>query len=319
MRNSKRWRRKLLDELNGLASTPTETAWADAIDEYVQHCSNLTRMHQQQIDAVLCAYRDIARPRTLADCTPSSCEEYMASLDHLASDTQRSRFAKLAAYFNFCVRRGWLDRSPLVSVTKPKRVHRIKQAPTADEWVRLLKATSSVITPDRQGWYVLVLLAVVTGLRQSALLSIRLQDITLGDSDTDGVGLLKSFTPKTKKEKLHGLPAIVCDKLAVRISSLPDGADRLFGWGRWQRKAWDRLKKVAGVTFSFHSLRASSGQAAALARLRAAGAAHLDHYSSDVFQTHYESAAQTARAVAANLLLPDLPAMPPYASSATRS
>jgi len=250
--------------------------------------------------------------------------------------TRRTERQMLSGFFSWCTKRGYLPDNPMSMVLAPSKPRRVKRAPKTAEWVRLLEVLlqSELVLYDAQAWHLIILLGVVTGYRQTVLLNcyfgVSIQDtvtlrklearhpkgfcvIQLADDEEEGIGLLFTYSGKTFKETIIGLPKIVTDRIAQRISDLPSGAEKLFFWEHWQRKAWDRITQSANLSnITFHSLRATSGTRAAIARAEQAAAQQLDHSSPQVTHDHYLDHEQLARAIAIGQSLPVLPAMPVY-------
>lgn len=303
--------------LNGWLSAeePEPLTWAEVIQEFGVELAGSSHAHQREAVAILGRLGAFAKAkraplRVATDFTPELARRYMASLDGLSAASRRKHYVYLARIGS------WLERNhyasnPMAGLAKPREQHRLKSAPGVDDWLELLRAVPAAPTlTDRQGWHVLILLAVVTGLRRTTLLDLPLSAIDF-ETDSDGAGVLKSWSSKTGKERLHGLPKPAMQRLAYRVESLPDGGGLFPHWGTWPRKQWDQLREAAGFRFDFHGLRRAAGTQAALQRLRAAGAEALDHSSERVFEAHYESHRRVALELATAMKLPRLPKCPP--------
>lgn len=271
--------------------------------------------------------RDFARltgPRTASDLTSERLDAYLAaraqrSVPPLSPATLAKDYRTLAAFFSWCVRRGHLAVNPAQRVQRPHVPPRIRRAPEDAEWLALLEQihAGTAALDDPQGWHLLILLAVVTGLRQAALLAIQLRDVDFGGADQQQTALLHAVS-KGQVESYHGLPPVVTDRLAARIAELPPGTERLFRWRRFGRKAWVRLCRAAGFRHSFHALRRASATRLAEARALSAAAGQLGHADPQVTRAHYLDIIRVQRAAALALTLPDLPPLPDYRLYATR-
>lgn len=329
-------------ELNTWMRATELATWAHMVTEYGLHVAGFSAAHVNDIDLALQRFWTVAKPRTAHDVTPAACEEFFAVRraggPELApapdarkgnatprkpriptQDTLAKERRLLRAFCGYCVERGWLPDNPVRHVAVIRPLHKKKRTPRQADWLKLLKAcpTADANLDDPQAWHLLVLLGVVTGWRQSVLLPLEIGHVELA-AEPDGIGLLRGFSGKTRKEELHGLPSVVNDRLAQRIAALPDGTRYVFPWRTWGRKAWERLNRAAGVRFTFHSLRAASGTATAVAKAHQAGARHLSHSAATVFRQHYSDDELIARAVASELELPALPPLPPYVPPAAR-
>lgn len=341
------------EELNSWHAPQADKPWEQLVSEFGVSFADRSPNHRQRVALVLGRFEAICRPASARSLTKQACELYMASRaageppdEHgepqPASDaTRRSERSILRTFFNWCVGAGYLPANPIKLVHAPPLPQRAKRRPTDEEWVRLLEVVRDpkLDAPDRQAWYLLILLGVVTGLRQSVLLATHFGMAAYRDApvqalarrhprgfaiveigaDDSGVGCLFTFTGKTRKESVVGLPPVVTDRIAERIADLPDGTSSLFPWARWQKKAWERITSAAGLRgLRFHALRGVSGTRAAVAAAERAAAAQLDHGSPAVTRAHYLDLETVARAVAIGARLPPLPPMPRYEPPATR-
>lgn len=338
-------------ELNSWAVPQCTTTWPELLADYGMALAVASPGHQEMVARVLGRFQTICRPTTSHRITPAMCDQFMAAraagqpLDkhgqplRVSAETLRRDHRMLSAFFTWCTARRYVESNPMESVGAPGRVRRSRRTPRTRDWVALLEVLNQadLAVYDRQAWHLLILLSVVTGYRQAVMLhtyfGVDVMDpsalkpleqrhrrdggfavVRLADT-ADGVGLLYTYTGKTAKESIVGLPKIVNDRIAVRIADLPDGMCRLFQWARWQRKAWERINKAAKVDLTFHALRAVSGTRAAVARAERAAADQLDHSSATVTRDHYLDQEQIAAAVAIGQSLPDLPAMPKYGAA----
>lgn len=99
-------------------------------------------------------------------------------------------------------------------------------------------------------WYIRVLLAVSSGLREGDVESLRFSDIDFESA------LVSTFSKKTGKgmpsRPLH--PKAVAE-LSKYLASVPDGQDALFT-DRFTSGKWNRIRKGAGLpNLTFHDLR----------------------------------------------------------------
>lgn len=335
-------------ELNSWCQMPGVKPWPDLVEEYGLSLATASQTHQEMTARVLGRFAAICHPTVSSRISETMCDQFMADRAagkplgkdgqpcEVSDETLRRDHRMMSAFFAWCVHRRYMDRNPMQSVRAPSKVHRRKRGVRSRDWVSLLRALNNrdLATHDPQAWHLMILLGVVTGLRQSVLLhcyfGVSVDDrealkvlearhrrdggfcvVQLADA-SDGIGVLHTFSGKTLKESLVGLPKVVTDRVAVRIGDLPAGSARLFPWQRWQRKAWERINATAKVDFTFQSLRGASGTREAIARAERAAADHLEHSSVRVTRDHYLDHEQLAKAVAIGEGLPRLPKMPAY-------
>lgn len=356
-------------QLNAWALPLSVRPFIDMARDYAHALSGAAPNHCREVDRVLDYFRRIVNPRSSNAIRPQHIEDYLAArlagypaqldaqgrplLDEhkrprlhrpAGSATLSKEWGILHALFEWGAhpQRRFCLANPVKAVRRPHVPHRVKDSPTADEWVRVLEAIGDPALPleNRQAWHLLILMGVITELRQSVLLSTwiarpnkRQQEelrrnthepwayLELGDAASGNVGILHAFTGKTHKESVHGLPPLLNERLAKRVCDLSDPdheathLPRLFPWGRFQVKAFHRIMTHARCPYDFHSLRRAGGTGIAIHAGEQAASAALDHADVRVTQRHYLSDRRLARAVAAKLALPALPPLPAYLPS----
>jgi len=159
----------------------------------------------------------------------------------------------------------WLEISPMPKVAKPRVNNERIRHLSDDERDRLLDAASQSANAYL---YVIVVIAISTGMRYSELMHLRWRDITLREHEDDyGLVLLN----QTKNGERRGIPLTgVALKEVRRLFAehaktrkgvfdpdallFPSGAEP--GQPVQIRKSWDTTLKRAGIeNFRFHDLR----------------------------------------------------------------
>ena len=214
--------------------------------------------------------------------TPSDVENYMISLEtketsdgvkRMGDDILQSRWSSLNTFFDWCMKRGYVDKNPMGVVNRPKNntEHKVTYL-TKAEIGRLFKA----IDKNKNDMFrmrdkTIVSLALATALRVSALVNINIDDI---DFENRVIKVVE------KRQKVREIP--IGENMMVALKEFVDfryaecGAadsqalfltknnNRLSVWD-----ANDMLEKycdVAGIKrVTFHKLRASSACALAKA------------------------------------------------------
>lgn len=320
--------RQLNDPLYGQAPI----TWDHLIAEYGLTLARSSQAHRDETFRVLAYLKQISAPAAARDLTAALFDSYFArraageparvhgrkgKRQPTRRPPSKATLAKdyrvLHAFCSHCVSRGYLASNPLRSVNMPRPTQRIKTVPTDADWVRLLQVLpkKGLELDDPQAWHLLILLAVTTSLRQTDLLAITFDRIDFKASD-DGVGLVRTHERKTDRESLHGLPPLVCSRVAHRWSDLPDGSCHLFPWRSFQRRPWERICAAASYRWTFHDLRAVAGTREAEADALRRAADHLGHSSPRVTKTHYLEMARVKVATARRVQLPQLPPLPAY-------
>ena len=110
----------------------------------------------------------------LADLTKESCTQWKSRLlTHLKPATVASQVKHTKTVFNWAVKEGWLEKSPLDGVGRGSFVNRSKdRIITMEEYRRLLDASPC------QDWRVIIALARIGGLRcPSEITALRWKDV----------------------------------------------------------------------------------------------------------------------------------------------
>lgn len=344
------FKREIDKRLNApLYPASTEKTWHEALAEWHVSIAASSRGNRYYADRALGSFTQWIRPAFLSSVTPAHVADYLAALrlGRILLPERRTRsgrvvagqrprsgsdaavaqdYAALHHFFATFVARGELLRHPMDSIRKPRAQKHMNLPPQPADWVALLERLPACEVQDVQGWHLLILLAVVTGMDQADLLRITLQPVApprwepfrfaLGSADTDHIALLASRRTKTRGLHLFGLPRVVSDRLALRVSELEPGTEYLFPWRLFPRKQWNKIRRVAPFRFTFQSLRSAAATQAIEAAAVAAGQELLGHQSDRTTRLHYANAQRTALAVARRLQLPDLPEFPRYVAAA---
>ena len=169
-------------------------------------------------------------------------------------------FAVIRRLFNWCVDRGYLEKSPCAGMKAPAKTVERKRVLTADELSDVIHAADKMGYPFGPFTHILVL----TGQRRDEVSGMRWRDLDLEN------GLWTQPEGSNKSEREHIVPL---NRLAIEtIRALPRlhdefvfparGKDRpISGYSKWKRK----LDRFSGVkNWTLHDLRrtATTGMAA---------------------------------------------------------
>lgn len=344
--------REIEQQLNSWAAPPQARPWSDLLVEYATAGQTRAKTTRAKTDNVLRLFTRVVNPSWPHAVSPTLVDQFLnarlaGSIPHadplkaaagetvpaVTEATLHSDWIVLHALFAFAKERKYAAENPLDHVRRPSLPQRAKPAPSDDEWTSWLRVLErpELRLDDPQAWHLLILLAWATGVRRDVLVErcylrrpspARLRElglarvewsyVELGDAESGGIGLLHSFTSKSRKERLDGIPSVIDARIANRLSDLPDASERLFPWKSFSSPMWRRITSAAGVDFDFQSLRRASVQRAAVDQAIDAGRRQADHASSRTTRDHYLQYAQTVRTVAAQVRVPELPPLPPY-------
>lgn len=347
---------------------PTSTPWPDLLAEYMASQASRSASTRAKTEGVLTLFTAHAKPAYVHSIRPHTIEAYFAArlngtiidpkspagdrtIKPVSRATLHGDFVVLHALFAYASHstRGYCQQNPLDGVQRPPIPRRAGRGPSEPEWLSLLETVGRIPpanTPastaaaaavahldDRQAWHILILLAVVTGLRRDVLVErcyisrppaatlsrLRHENrewswVELLDDSDGGIALLHAYSSKSGKESIHGLPRPVADRIATRISDLPDGSTLLFPWSAFQRGAWRRINAAAHLDYTFQSLRQASVTRVAVDQARRSAQAQAHHSSLRTTMDHYLDDAAVQREVARSTRLPDLPPLPPFPS-----
>ena len=216
--------------------------------------------------------------------TPSDVENYMISLEtketstgvkRMGDDILQSRWSSLNTFFDWCLKRGYVDKNPMGVVSRPKNntEHKVTYL-TKPEINKLFKASDRNENKIfRMRDKTIISLALATALRVSALVNINIDDIDFE------AGVIKVVE---KRQKVREIPIGENMMIALREfiefrKNVFEGADsqalfltknnnRLSVWD-----ANDMLEKYCDRAnikrITFHKLRASAATNLAAAKV----------------------------------------------------
>jgi len=156
----------------------------------------------------------------------------------------------LSSIFIYAIDKKYLDKNPADKVRIKAQQNLIERFLSDDERERLLLAC------NESSWdkmYLLILLAITTGMRKSELRYLRWNDIDF----EKGLAMLKDT--KNGESRLNPIPLFVIDELRKHrkignglIFYSPNNGERPFDF----RKQWDKVRENAHIEgFRFHDLR----------------------------------------------------------------
>ena len=352
---AQRMARLIESQINEPTLHPSATPWPDLLAEYMHAQASRSPATRSKTEGVLTLFTAHVRPAYVHSVRPATIESYFAArlagtivspdphaagraIKAISRATLHGDYVVLHALFAYAAHptRRYCALNPLDGVRRPPIPRRAGRGPTTPEWIALLEAVGRDTTTldDRQAWHILILLAVVTGLRRDVMVErcyiARPPPAMLARlrkegrewswlelcSDEDGeIGLLHAYSSKSGKESIHGLPRELATRLATRISDLPDGAAFLFPWRAFQRQAWKRINAAAHLAYTFQSLRQASVTRVAVDQARRTAQAQAHHSSLRTTMDHYLDDAAVQREVARSTHLPPLPPLPKYPTS----
>lgn len=232
---------------------------AELIDRYIRDVLPTKSKNINQLPQ-LKWWKDRIGAFTLADITPaliSECRDTLLIERELAPATVVRYMAALSHAFTIAINDwGWLDDSPMRKVRKPALPRGRVRFLSDEERRRLLDACRE---SDNEYLYIVVVLALSTGMRKSEIMSLRWPDVDLGKQR------ITLHDTKNKERRVvpiagHSL-TLLRDHARVRQIN----SELLFP-GRVRtsrpidlRTPWETALRSAGIeNFRFHDLRHSA-------------------------------------------------------------
>ena len=229
----------------------------DAINFFKTESIGKTRVKVQTKDAEGKAVTTtVVKDRVRA---PATVVRYMAALSH-ALNTAVTEW-------------GWLEKSPMVGVKKPKVDNERRSFLSDEEIQRVLTAAKE---SENRFLHTIVLLALSTGMRQSEIMTLRWRNVLVEDGADMGLLVME----KTKNGDARTAPLaedafnavmVLRDKAIKNNAGRVPAGQLLFPSDTVDnkpveiRKAWETCRKRAGLDdFRFHDLRHTAGSLLAM-------------------------------------------------------
>lgn len=180
--------------------------------------------------------------------SPTTVVRYLSSLSHV--------FTKAVKEWE------WMRENPVFKIEKPKQAQGRKRVLTDEEQKRLLQACQESGSKDL---FLIVALALGTGMRKGEIMGLRWRNIQLGDSS----GTIVLERTKNGRSRSVLITGLLLGLLQQRRNQ--QGADSLvFSSPNYPnqpidiRSAWERALQKAGIEgFVFHGLRHQAASQAA--------------------------------------------------------
>lgn len=177
-------------------SEPSEVGVADALAYYLEHHAP-TRADPARIAYAVDALLPYWTGKTLAQITPSTCRAYVAERG-IAPGTARRELSTLTAAQSFLKREGLLTAT--VAATLPDKPEPKDRWLTRSEAARLLIAARQGGRETRDYLPLFIRLALHTGARKEAILSLRWDRV---DLDAQRINFALEGRAQTKKRRPH--------------------------------------------------------------------------------------------------------------------
>lgn len=263
------------------------------------------------ISTTLYRLRNLHDPEVqVAEVTPAKLEKkYAERQKRVAVDTQRNELNEAKTFWRWCVKRGYVRRSPAEGIEPAGRRKRGKKQLRRNELRQLYaEAVRSAQGGDEAA--VAVLVALLLGCRASEILERRVRDVDVDD----GAGPMLLWIDRGKSEaaeRHHEVPEPLAGLLAERTAGrdpaawlFPSYSSSGHRGENWLLDAGRRLCKAAGVPrVTTHGLRGTWATLTSEAGTQGhVVARELGHASQEVTRRHYIEPGAEARARTRKLL-----------------
>lgn len=262
--DAKRWAEKTEMEMRegryGCISESRKKTLSDAIERYRKYV--LPNVWKSRREHILNWWQQMIGHQSLREITPALVTEMRDKLLHSEVDGKKRAVATVVKYLailshvlSMCVNEWqWLETNPLMKVSKPTLPKGRSRFLDDSERVRLLHECQSSMNPYL---YLIVILAISTGMRRSEILNLTWPDI---DFKRERVVLRE-----TKNGEVRVLPLVgLAQQLLKELEGSRQIASPLLFPGSDPKKpidfrsAWRVVVKKAGLqNFKFHDLRHS--------------------------------------------------------------
>jgi len=248
--------RELLDNLVG----DDKTTWSDFIGQYEEAVMVRWRSEKSRVDAkhAFKQFKTITQVKRVRDVDARMLDTYVAERmkmpgkkrgDTISPETIRKELRAVRAALNQAKRWKYLREVP--PMPEVDGFGRDKPYVVAADFDKMLEHTEAARYPDDQNytastfWQALLATVWVTGMRKSALLKLRWEDVDL----SAGIVLSRCHDNKRKRDQFHMIgPAagLLAELYAVR----KPGESLVFPWYRSLRqldRELHRIEKAAGI------------------------------------------------------------------------
>ncbi|WP_223428141.1 site-specific integrase [Tateyamaria pelophila] len=219
--------------------------YKSVLDAYLADCNH--RLRDSTFEGYLLYFRKITFDGSIKNISRGDVLKKIQAYSSRAS-SQNHAFTTFKVFFNWCVRRQYLDVNPLGALKRPHKPSTRERVLSDDELHCVLSYTGT--RSDR--YKDIVTLLILTGQRRSEIAELRWSEI-------NGNGLILSPT-RTKNGREHVVP--LGKQARNLLESIEGGSHKVFaqpgsdkafsGWGRAQR----RLLRETGLDhFTLHDLR----------------------------------------------------------------
>jgi site-specific recombinase XerD len=137
------------------------------------------------------------KPTALDDINHAMVAEFLSRLRErgLSAETVYDHFKDLRIWLNWCCKQEMLERNPLNKMRPPKREHKIKPVPTAEELQQLIAAAATDDSWIGKRNRALIVTLIGSGLRVGEAAQMLMGDVERGYSIIRGKGGLGRMVP----------------------------------------------------------------------------------------------------------------------------
>ena len=257
--DANRQRMELEQQLNnGQGAMPARTEWQDLVDTYLSFKADVRHKEPATIKSArdtLNSFKRLVGPVPAHHMNQGAVNRFVKerSGEGTAPATINKDLRHLKTFVRWAIRYKHMGNEAReinwTDAFQTEEKHRVRLRHHEGVAARVYSAKILYGQP----WYLRLLLAISTGMRQQDIERLAVSDVRTQDA-----------TMKTLNKKAHKLSdsrplhRLICGLLAEYIATLPEGQEQLWP-DKYHRSKWERIKEHAGITerLTYHGFRGS--------------------------------------------------------------
>ncbi len=233
---------------------PEPLPWDTLVVEYVEFKRTVKRLAPGSLKSLsdtLANFRRLCGPVSSTKVNQKTVNSFVSARaeEGTAAATINKDLRQLRAFVRWSIKNRYMGEAARAidwGDVRQKQVKRPVRALSIKEFAQVLHTALELYGLT---WYVRVILAVASGLRQQDIERLQISDI-----HTDSCSLTTRSRKTGKSSGDRPIHPLAMKVLAEYITTLPEGQKRLFP-DTYHHSKWDRIQEKAGVAVKYHDLR----------------------------------------------------------------
>ena len=232
---------------------PIKKPFDEVVTEYVNYKIAVLKLASESIRSIKNTLKSLKKrigPIDITKLNQRHINDFIATRNTVVkSPTVNKDIRNLIAFVHWLIENHYAAQpATQIKWRRPKEAERLVRAINQNQLVNLLIAARKYQTYG-DAWYLRVLLAVTTGLRQGDIERLRFSDIDFENN------LITTSSKKTGKSMNRPLHSKAEQAIINYLQNIPEGRDELFV-DKFTSGKWNRIRKRAGLPkLKFHDLR----------------------------------------------------------------